>query len=299
MPRPGEGRAQARAVRNLPAARVTKATASMPAAGRRTPRRRLPPAAVQGTAAFGKFVAVLQAVADAAPPLDMRGLVARVALPRATVYRLVAGLQKEGLLRVDLGGRLALGARLVSLASRSWDTFDLRTVAAQSLQDLRQNTGETVHLAVPSESEMVYIDKLESPQTVRMTSRIGTRVLLHASSVGKAYLSRLPGDELAPLLANVTFVRKTPHTIMRRKDLLAALAEARRLGYATDREETEPGILCLGAAICDASGHPIGGISVSIPKFRFDRNAQRRYPAFVVACAREISRNVAAMAIQT
>ena len=144
---------------------------------------------------------------------------------------------------------------------------------------------------------MVYIDKLESPQTVRMTSRIGTRVLLHASSVGKAYLSRLPEDELAPLLEDITFVRKTAHTIMRLKDLIAALAEARRLGYATDKEETEPEILCLGAAICDESGHPIGGISVSIPKYRFDRSAQRRFPAFVVACARQISENVAAAAL--
>ncbi|MFO1302141.1 MAG: IclR family transcriptional regulator [Burkholderiales bacterium] len=269
---------------------------SLPA--RRAAARRPAPAAVQGTAAFAKFVAVLQAVADAAPPLDMRGLIERVALPRATVYRIVAGLQREGLVRVDLRGCFALGSRLIALASRSWDTFDLRVVAAESLLALRDKTGETVHLAVPSESEMVYIDKLESPQTVRMTSRIGTRVLLHASSVGKAYLSRLPKEELAPLLENVTFVRRTPNTIVRRKDLLAALADARRLGYATDKEETEPEILCLGAAICDESGHPIGGISVSIPKYRFDRNAQRRYPAFVVACAKEISASVAAAALK-
>jgi DNA-binding IclR family transcriptional regulator len=255
------------------------------------------PAAVQGTAAFGKFINVLQAIADASPPLDMRLLVAQVGLPRATVYRLVAGLQQEGLVRVDRRGRFVLGSRLISLASRSWNTFDLRAAAAESLLDLRDKTGETVHLAVPSESEMVYIDKLESPQTVRMTSRIGTRVLMHASSVGKAYLSRLPQDELAQLLENLTFVRKTPHTIMRRKDLVAALAEARRLGYATDKEETEPAILCLGAAICDDSGHPIGGISVSVPKYRFDRSAQRRFPAFVVACAKQISGNVAAAAL--
>jgi IclR family KDG regulon transcriptional repressor len=255
------------------------------------------PAAVQGTAAFGKFMAVLQAIADASPPPDMRALVAELGLPRATVYRLVAGLLKEGLVRADRRGRFVLGARLISLASRSWNTFDLRTAAAESLLDLRDRTGETVHLAVPSESEMVYIDKLESPQTVRMTSRIGTRVLMHASSVGKAYLSRLPQDELAHLLQNITFVRKTPHTIMRRKDLVAALAEARRVGYATDKEETEPEILCLGAAICDDSGHPIGGISVSIPKYRFDRNAQRRFPAFVIACAGQISESVAAAAL--
>lgn len=273
-------------------------TATMPAATRPAAVTRTVPAPVQGTAAFGKFIAVLQAIADASPPPDMRALVGQLAIPRATVYRLVAGLQKEGLVRIDRRGRFVLGPRLISLASRSWDTFDLRAAAAESLLDLRDKTGETVHLAVPSEFEMVYIDKLESPQTVRMTSRIGTRVLLHASSVGKAYLSRLPKDALAPLLANITFVRKTPRTIMRRKDLIAALAEARRLGYATDKEETEPEILCLGAAICDDSGQPIGGISVSIPKYRFDRNAQRRYPAFVIACAARISENVAAAALK-
>jgi DNA-binding IclR family transcriptional regulator len=84
---------------------------------------------------------------------------------------------------------------------------------------------------------------------------------------------------------------------MRRKDLVEALAEARRQGYATDKEETEPEILCLGAAICDDSGHPIGGISVSVPKYRFDRSAQRRFPAFVIECARQISESVAAAAL--
>ncbi len=273
-------------------------TPSTSPATRRAAEPRAVPAVVQGTAAFGKFVAVLQAVADAPTAPDMRTLVAQVGLPRATVYRLVAGLQREGFVRLDRRGRFVLGSRLIALASRSLDAFDLRAAAAESLLQLRDKTGETVHLAVPSESGMVYIDKLESPQTVRMTSRIGTRVLFHASSVGKAYLSRLPQEELAPLLEDITFVRRTPNTIMRRKDLMAALADARRLGYATDKEETEPEILCLGAAICDESGHPIGGISVSIPKYRFDRNAQRRYPAFVVACAKAISANVAASALK-
>lgn len=269
----------------------------MPDDHRAASARHAPPRAVQGTAAFGKFIVVLQAIADAQPPLDMRALVETVGMPRATVYRIVAGLQAEGFVRVDRSGNFALGSRLISLAARSLDAFDLRAAAADSLLALRDKTGETVHLAVPSEFEMVYIDKLESPQTVRMTSRIGTRVLLHASSVGKAYLSRLPDDELAPLLENVTFVRRTPHTIMRRKDLLAALAEARRVGYATDKEETEPEILCLGAAICDEAGHPIGGISVSIPKYRFDRNAQQRYPGYVIACAKAISAAVADAAL--
>ncbi len=114
-------------------------------------------------------------------------------LPRATVYRIVDALRAEGLVDdVQPGNKLVLGSRLISLASRSWATFDLRTLAHAHIEALRNRTGETVHLAVPSGLEMVYIDKLESPQTVRMTSRIGTRISLHGSSVGKAYLAALP-----------------------------------------------------------------------------------------------------------
>src|SRR4051794_1569476 len=113
----------------------------MPADNRAVATKSAPSPAVQGTAAFGKFIVVLQAIADASPPLDMRALVAQVELPRATVYRIVAGLQKEGFVRLDRRGTFALGTRLISLASRSWDTFDLRAVAAESLLDLRDKTG--------------------------------------------------------------------------------------------------------------------------------------------------------------
>ncbi len=76
-----------------------------------------------------------------------------------------------------------------------------------------------MHLAVPSDIEMVYIDKLESPQAVRMTSRVGTRVMLHASSVGKTYLAALPDGERAALLGRLKLPWMTPQTITRRKDL--------------------------------------------------------------------------------
>jgi IclR family KDG regulon transcriptional repressor len=211
----------------------------------------------------------------------------RAALPRPTVYRIVAALRAEGF--VSNAERFTLGPRLISLASQSWAKFDLRAAAGEELTRLRDETGETVHLAVPSVTEMVYIDKLESRQTVRMTSRIGTRVSLHASAVGKAYLARLPADEQRKLLKQIHYVSFTAHTLIRPKDLAAELTTTRERGYAIDSEETEVEIHCLGAAICDRAGRPVGCISVSVPKFRFDRAASRKFPKLVRECAESVS----------
>jgi DNA-binding IclR family transcriptional regulator len=140
---------------------------------------------------------------------------------------------------------------------------------------------------------MVYIDKLESPQTVRMTSRIGTRITLYSSSVGKAFLAALPADEQKEIVERIKFKRYTPHTIIQRKALEAELKETRRRGYSFDREETELEIRCIGAAIVNATGRPVGGISVSVPKYRFDKDVEARFPAIVRGCADQIGTQIA------
>jgi DNA-binding IclR family transcriptional regulator len=249
---------------------------------------------VPGTAAFTKFMSVLQIVGDAPGSYGMAELCKVAKLPRATVYRIVDALRAEGLVTdAAPGGKFVLGPRLINLASRSWATFDLRTIAHPFIEKLRDETGETVHLAVRSGREMVYIDKLESPQTVRMTSRIGTRITLYSSSVGKAFLAALPADEQKEILGRIKFKRYTPHTIMQRKALEAELKETRKRGYSFDREETELEIRCIGAAIVNATGRPVGGISVSVPKYRFDKNVEARFPAIVRGCADRIGAQIA------
>jgi IclR family KDG regulon transcriptional repressor len=165
-----------------------------------------------GTAAFSKFLAVLQCIADAQTPPGIAQLTALAGYPRPTVYRIVGALIAEGLVvEGPHGGAYSLGPRLLSLASRSWERSDLRVAASEPLQVLRDATRETVHLAVRSGSEMVYIEKLESPHAVRMASRIGTRVTLYSSSVGKAYLSSLKRAERDALLAPLNFVYAEYH----------------------------------------------------------------------------------------
>ncbi|ANN65795.1 IclR family transcriptional regulator [Bordetella bronchialis] len=240
---------------------------------------------VAGTAAFSKFMTVLQAVADAASPVAMADLVRVCGYPRGTVYRIVAALLQQGMIaETSAGGagagvRYGLGPRLLQLASRAWSQLDLRAALADDLQSLRDQTGETVHLAVPAGSEMIYIDKLEGPGPVRMASRVGGRLALHCTAAGKAYLAALPEAEADAILATLHLDARMPNTIARRDDLRQELARIRQRGYSVDDEENERGIVCYSVAIAGQGGRPLACVSVSTLQFRQQGGAQSRYIA--------------------
>jgi IclR family KDG regulon transcriptional repressor len=247
-------------------------------------------AKIPGTAAFSKFIAVLQLIADTREPLTMAQISALSGYPRPTVYRILAALLAEGMaIENPRTGNIELGPRLINLASRSWERSDLRGAAIEPLRALRDATRETVHLAVPSDTGMVYIEKLESPQAVRMASRIGTRVTLYSSSVGKAYLAALDETQREALLRTIRLEKFTPNTITSLAMLREQIEQAQRRGYAEDREENEAQIFCVGGAILGRDGMPVGCVSISIPVFRKNRKVQQAYIAPLLATCREIS----------
>lgn len=225
---------------------------------------------IQGTASFSKFMVVLQAVADNPGKLDIAGLVKSVPFPRTTVYRIIAALTAEGLVRQNSDNdTYVLGHRLILFASKSWETSDLRTVARPFIEALRNATSETVHLAVPSGNGMAYIDKLESPNAVRMTTRIGARVEFHSTSVGKAYLSALPENRASEIISTLELRPFTSHTFTDPLAFREEIRKTRERGYSYDHEENEPDIRCFGSPILDRSGEPVAGVSISIPLFRY------------------------------
>jgi DNA-binding IclR family transcriptional regulator len=248
------------------------------------------PKGVAGTAAFSKFMTVLQRIADDNTPPNVAALAAATGFPRPTVYRIVAALAAEGLIADGVEeGTFTLGPRLISLASRSWERASLRVASSNVLAALRDATRETVHLAVPSAHGMVYIDKLESPQTVRMASRIGTGVTLYSSSVGKAYLAALPPDVCERLIGQIEFARFTDNTITSCAKLRKEIKATAERGYALDNEENELQIFCCGAAILDADGAPAGCVSVSMPLYRHSEAAAQANAARLLDACRAIS----------
>lgn len=261
-----------------------------------TPAPSSPPAQPQvaGTAAFSKFMHVLQLVADADEPMNVAALMRASGYPRPTVHRIVAALVAERLLEETAhGATLALGPRLIQLASRSWGRSAIRLAAVDELKRLRDLTGETVHLAVPSGTSMVYIEKLESPSAVRMSSRIGTSVFLHSTAVGKAYLAALDDKAFKALVKNLPMPRHTDNTTVDAAVLREQVVQARERGWAVDNEENEPGIFCFGAAVRNAAGVPVAAISVSTLVFRQRPDPEVAYVAPLLETCRAISARIA------
>ncbi|HEY2020802.1 IclR family transcriptional regulator [Paraburkholderia sp.] len=246
--------------------------------------------AVAGAAAFSKFIAVLQLIADAQSPPNVAKLSAASGYPRPTVHRIVAALQAEGLvIATGSGNTFGLGPRLINLASHSWERSDLRVAASDALMALRDITSETIHLAVPSQGEMVYIEKLESPHAVRMASRIGTRVSLTSSSVGKAYMATLGAVEREALLKNAPLERFTEHTLTDLDAVRQEFDATAQRGYAEDREENEASICCYGAAIRAPDGRAVGCVSISMPTFRRRDDARVCYIEPLLAACKTIA----------
>lgn len=245
---------------------------------------------VQGAAAFSKFMMVLQTIADAPRGIDIAQLTKATPYPRGTVYRLVAALVAEGLVvqrRDDSTYRL--GPRLIQLASKTWESSDLRTVAHDFLTALRDATDEVVHLAVPSSNKMVYIDKIEGSNTVQMKTSIGGQVEVHSTSVGKAWLSGLTEKRLDQALSELTLKRHTDNTFTDPDALRGELIKSRSQGYAEDNEENEPHIRCVGSPIFNRSGEPVGAISISVPVYRLDPQRHAHIASLVVQAAKDIS----------
>lgn len=246
-----------------------------------------------GTAAFSKFIHLLQLVADSTEPLTIPQLAQLSGYPRSTVYRSVGGLVAEGLLVETLNGEAyQLGPRLIQLASRSWDRSELRLVSVQALQALRDITNETVHLAVPSGDRMVYIEKLESTSAVRMASYIGSSVSMHSSSVGKAYLAALGEAERQDIIGSLSYARYTDNTVLTAEQLSAQVRQVQQRGWSVDDEENEEGIYCFGAVILGARQQPVAAISVSTLRFRQAEDPMKAYVEPLLETCKKISQRI-------
>ena len=242
---------------------------------------------VQGAQSFSRSIAVLQMIADSENPVSRVELAETAGLTRPTLYRIIASLEAEGLIEQAGQGRYRLGARLVSMARSALAQNDVRRVAEPQLERLRDNTGETVHLAIPSNDAMVYIDKIESLETVRMMSTIGSRIALHSTSVGKAYLSALPTADATALIERIDRPQVTQFTVTDPAAIKIRLDQARKQGFVREDQENELGIVCFGAPIRSNDGTPVAAISVSVPMFRLDE--EKSYGDAVAEAARLVS----------
>lgn len=246
------------------------------------------------TGTLGKAVAVLETVALSDRPMRFTDVLAVSGQPRGTLHRQLSHLVQEGLLELRPDHSYAPGLRLLKLASTSWARNEFRAVAAPFLEALHRETGETVHLGVLRGQEIIYLDKVESRQAVRMNSQIGNASPAYCTGVGKAALSALDAGALDGVLSDTQFRGFTPQTITDRAALLVELEEIRRSGVAFDREEHEPGIRCVAAPVCDAVRSLFAGVSVTGPAYRVAQKQLDDWAPHVRRAARGIMEDLSA-----
>jgi IclR family acetate operon transcriptional repressor len=225
--------------------------------------------------------------------LGVSELSRRLGLATSTVHRLLATLTDERLLeRGSTPGCYRLGLAIFDLGANAVHGGGLVEAALPVMATLRASTGETVQLAVLDGLESVYVDRLESPHTVRIFSRVGTRLPATTTSTGKVLLAALDPDELAARLAQWEPRRITPHTIVDLPTLRARLDEVAERGWAENLEESRIGVVSVGAPVHDAGGAVVAALSVAAPTDRAGPAALRRVRTAVIESASRVSRRL-------
>jgi DNA-binding IclR family transcriptional regulator len=215
-----------------------------------------------------KALDVLECVANADQPLSAQQVAESLKISRPTAYRLLLTLVSRSYVAEVDGARFRLGTQALSLSNKVLASIDLPEVARPYLRQLSDLTNETVNLSILEGVEILYIARVESSQSIRMMSTIGTRSHLHSTSMGKALLAFLPGEEQTSLIGRLALTPRTDATITERDLLVKELANIHKQGFAIDNEENEAGVRCVGAPIFDHRGYAFAAISVSGPAYR-------------------------------
>lgn len=212
-------------------------------------------------------------------------------LPKSSASRFLASLADLGFVRKTGQGEFSLTAKMFTLGARALGAPELVPAAAPFMRTLGEQTRETVHLAVRSETAVIYLYKVDSPHSLCMQSRAGFQNPLYCTSLGKSLLAWLDTEKRDAIIETISFEKKMANTITDPDAFREHLALVKRRGYSCDNEEIEENVICFGMPVLDWALQPIAAISVSMPLFRFseeNRNA-------LLTHIREAAHGIAAM----
>jgi DNA-binding IclR family transcriptional regulator len=246
----------------------------------------MPGGAAPGASLVARTLDVLGAFDDRHRRLTLSAIAERAGLPAATTLRIVRELVAGGALVRTEDRSYVIGRRLWALGLLSPTQTGLRDVASPYLQDIHAATRATVHLAVREGHEVLYLDRISGQTSVPVVSRVGGRLPLHSTGVGKALLAHAPDQVVQHVMHHLT--PHTPYTITSPGLLGRQLARIRADGWATTQEEMTLGACSVAVPVWQGS-HVVASIGVVVPDFR--REKARLVAALTVA-ARAIGRGL-------
>jgi DNA-binding IclR family transcriptional regulator len=211
-------------------------------------------------------------------------------LDRSTTYRILLSLEKCGLVEKNgKTGEYSLGLGAFEIGNTYLRRMDFIKISKPIMTELALKVQETVHLAVLSDTEIVYVDKIDSPRTLGVMSKIGQRAPVYCTALGKALLAHLPEEERPRVINEIHLKPFTSHTITSKKQLIVELKEVRRRGYARDRREIEEDVECLAAPIFNHLGNAVAALSISGPQRKINVPREKIFAGQLMKAAGLIS----------
>jgi IclR family acetate operon transcriptional repressor len=264
--------------------------ATPPRRGRAPSKPGLPTGQVQS---LTRGLSILEALARGDGGLTLTDLAQRVQLPPSTAHRLLATLEKMGY--VYQAGDLGLwyvGLQAFTVGTTFLANRDFVAQSHAYMHRLMEQAGETANLAILDGAEAVFIAQVQCHEMMRTLVRLGSRVPLHASGVGKALFAALPDQQIDAILKVKGLPRITENTIVATETMWAALRVIRQRGYSFDDEEHARSTRCVGAAIYDEHAEPLGAISIAGPSSRLADDRIRHLGPIVAHVAEELTHRV-------
>ncbi len=235
---------------------------------------------------------LLQLFAQSERGLTAKQVTKLSGLPFSTVHRFLVNLETAGYLNCSGEGVYYLGVACFEVGQAAVGQLDIRRLSLPYLQELNQQTRETIHLTVRHGLFAVYVEKLDSPEQLRIHSRIGASVPLYCTAVGKVMLAFTPQEEREKLLSQLEIKRLTPNTVGNMQELRTELYRVQKNGYACDLEEHELHIRCIAAPIWDHTGGIHASLSITAPMVRMPVSRLRQLAPLIQQAGLRISREL-------
>lgn len=240
--------------------------------------------------AVQRAIEILEFLSDG--PRSLSETAKRFDVHRSTVLRQLQTFEEAGFVIRRANGHYSIGPTVISIAQQALDSLDLPAVAHDELRKLQAKTGNTVHLAQLVESAIMYVDKVEGRDGVRMYSRIGKTVRPHCTGVGKAILSQLPATRRDELLADAEWKAFTPQTVTSRAALDEQLDLISTQGWGVDDGEFEDFVNCIAVPVTNSSRSIVGALSLTSIKVVADLEDLKTHLDDLLATAHNISRQL-------
>lgn len=227
-----------------------------------------PPMEINGDTPTLRLFALLEAMASKDQLFSLQSLVEETSIPKPTLHRMLQQLESAGLLSRSEDRQYGTGVRLRKLAENLLLNDTFHGARHGVLRALVNEIGESCNLTALSGSEVMYLDRVETPAPLRFYLHSGSRVPVHCSASGKVFLAGMTPAQRQRLLAHSPLETFTPKTLTNLDALEEEIKQIKRQGYALDNEEFLPGLLCVAVQVPSLSGHSNLCVAAQAPIMR-------------------------------